>query len=299
MEKEKTIMQKEIMSPGEKAFDIVNGILLTLLGITVLYPFIYVLSASISSGAAVDAGKVVLLPQGINFEAYEQILKDKYFWMSYGNTFFYTIFGTAYSMLISIPAAYVLAKKRFRFRKQINIILSFTMWFNVGFIPKYLNYKSLGAINNRWMIIVSFGVQAFNIILLRNYFESIPQSLEEAAKIDGASDFKILTQIFLPLSKPALTTVSLYYALSRWNGYFWSSVLLKEKSKIPLQVYLKQKLIDMNIVSENATTVVGQNYSYTTLVYAIIVCSIIPIVLIYPYIQKYFTKGILVGGVKE
>lgn len=290
---------REIMSPGEKTLNIINRIILSICGLCALYPFIYVLSASISSGAAVDAGKVVLFPQGINFEAYQKVLKDNFFWTAYGNTFFYTIFGTAFSMIVSAPAAYTLSKKRFRFRKHINIMISFTMWFQVGFIPSYLNYKSLGAINNRWMIIVSFGIQAFNIILLRNYFESVSESLEEAAKIDGASDFQIFTKVFLPLSKPALTTVWLYYAIGRWNGFFWSAVLLKEKNKIPLQVYLKQKLIDMSIVSENANTVVGQHYSYTTLVYAIIVCSLIPIILVYPYIQRYFTKGIMVGGVKE
>lgn len=299
MRKTKVTIAQEIMSPGEKVFNVFNRIFLSLCAICAIYPFIYVLSASISSGAAVDAGKVILIPIGPNITAYKQVLSEQFFWTSYGNSFFYTIVGTIFSMLVSAPAAYTLSKKRFRFRRHLNLLISFTMWFNVGFIPSYLNYKSLGAINNRWMIIISFGIQAFNIILLRNYFESVSESLEEAAKMDGASDFQVFTKVFLPLSKPALTTVWLYYAIARWNGFFWSAVLLKDKSKIPLQVYLRQKLIDMSIVSENANAVAGQNFSFTTLVYATVVCSLIPVILIYPYVQRAFTKGILLGGVKE
>ncbi len=289
----------DIMSRGEKIFSVFNFGFLAILSILCLYPFIYVLSASISNGGAVDSGRVVLFPIGLTFSAYGQTMIDKFFWISYANTFFYTILGTMFSMAVSAPAAYTLSRKRFRFRSTINMLLSFTMWFTVGFIPLYLNYKSLGAINNRWMILISFGIQAFNIILLRNYFDGVSESLEEAAKIDGANDFQIFTQIFLPVSKPALATVWLYYAIGRWNGYFWSAVLLKDLNKIPLQVYLKQKIIDMSLTSDNVATIGGKDYSFTTLVYAIVICSIIPVIIVYPFIQKYFTKGIMVGGVKE
>ena len=284
---------------GERIFSIINHVLLVLLAICAVYPFVYVLSASISRGSAVDAGKVVLFPVGTTTAAYNSILSDKYFWMSYGNTFFYTILGTAFSMFISITAAYSLSKKRFKFRKPVNLILSISMWFHVGFIPMYINFQSLGALNNRWMILVCFGVHAFNIILLRSYFENVPNELEEAANIDGASDFQILWKVYLPISKPALTTVWLYYAIGRWNGWFWSSILLKEQTKIPLQLYLKQKIVDMVLVSENATSIAGQVYSFTTLTYAIVVCSLIPVIIVYPYIQKYFNKGIMLGSVKE
>ena len=283
---------------GEKAFDIINAFLLTLLGIACLYPLIYVLSCSISNGAAVDAGKVLLWPKGINFEAYKQVLFDRQFWVSYGNTLYYTAFGSLFSMLVSTPVAYALSKKRFRQKKVINILLTFTMWFTPGFIPLYLNYTSLGVVNSRFMILISFGVTAFYIILLRNYFEAVPEELEESAQLDGANDFMIFWKIFLPLSKPAMATVWLYYAMSRWNGYFWSTVLLKDMSKIPLQVYLKQKIIDQALVLEAATTIAGQQYSYTTIIYALVVCSMIPVLLLFPYIQKYFTKGVMVGAVK-
>lgn len=289
---------KKIKFDLDKAFDIVNTGMLIIFALCTLYPFVYVLSASISYGPTVDAGKIILLPKGINFDAFKVVMKDKQFWISYGNTFFYTILGSLFSMIVSTPAAYALSRKRFIPRKFISIMLAFTMWFTPGFIPLYLNYRSLGTINNRWMILISFGIQAFYIILLKNYFEAVSTEIEESAKIDGANDIQIFTWIFLPLAKPALATVWLYYAISRWNGYFWASVLLKDTTQIPLQVYLKQKIIDQALVAENAMTIANQNYSYTTLIYAMVILSIIPVLILYPYIQKFFVKGIMVGGVK-
>ncbi len=292
-------MQKEIISPAERVFQITNYIILTIASICAIYPFLYVLFASISYGGYVDTGQVVFWPKGINLDAYRKVLGESYFWTSYANTFFYTIFGTIFSMIVTAPAAYSLSKKRFAFRKTLNLLLVFTMWFNVGFIPQYLNFRSLGVQDSRWGIVVSFGVQAFNVILLRNYFEAVSESLEEASKIDGCNDFMTFLKIYLPLSKPALATVWLYYAIGRWNGYFWSSVLLTKKSLVPLQIYLKQMVIDMGINTETANTISNLRYSYATLVYAVVICSVIPIVAIYPFIQRYFTKGIMVGGVKE
>lgn len=283
---------------GDKIFDFIKIFILFVLTIACLYPLIYVFACSISSGAAVDAGKVLLVPKDINFESYAQVLGDRQFWISYGNTFYYTVFGSLFSMLVSAPAAYVLSKQRFGARKTINLLLSFTMWFSPGFIPLYLNYTSLGTVDNRFMMLISFGVQAFNIILLRNYFESVPKDIEESACLDGANDFTIFARIYLPLSKPSLATVWLYYAMSRWNAYFWSSILLRDMNKIPVQVYLKQKIIDQSIVTEFANVIAGQKYSYTTIIYAMIICAIIPVLIVYPFIQKFFVKGVMVGGVK-
>lgn len=283
---------------GSKMFDLVNGIILSAFGLACFYPLVYVLACSVSNGAAVDAGKVLLIPKGFNLSAYKEVLWDKQFWVCYGNTIFYTLFGSLFSMIVSTPAAYVLSKRRFASRKVINIALTFTMWFTPGFIPLYLNYTGLGVTNNRLMILVSFGIQAFYIILLRNYFESVPLEMEESAQMDGANDFQCFVKIYLPLSKPAMATVWLYYAMSRWNGYFWSMILLKDMSKIPLQVYLKQKIIDQSLVSEFANTIAGQQYSYNTIIYAFVICSIIPVLMVFPYIQKYFVKGVMVGSVK-
>lgn len=292
------VRSKKFKSPGELVFDVVNVLLLTIFAIVCLYPVVYVFSCSISRGSLVDAGSVILFPKDVNLESYKQVLQDKQFWISYGNTLYYTIFGSLYSMFISTPAAYALSKRNFGARKYINMLVAFTMWFTPGFIPLYLNYKSLGAINSRWMIVVSFGVVAFNIILLRNYFEAVPGEIEESAKIDGANDFIVFLRIYLPLSKPALATVWLYYAMSRWNGYFWTMILLKDLNKIPLQVYLKQKIIDQNMSLEMASTMAGQAYSITTTIYALVICSMIPVLIAFPFIQKYFTKGVMVGAVK-
>ncbi|MDO5402748.1 MAG: carbohydrate ABC transporter permease [Eubacteriales bacterium] len=283
---------------SDLVFDFVKSFILVVFTIACLYPLIYVISCSLSNGAAVDAGKVLLLPKGINLESFKQVLTDKQFWISYGNTIFYTVLGSLFSMCVSAPAAYALSKKRFGARKVINILLSFTMWFSPGFIPLYLNYSQLGTVNNRWMILISFGIQAFNIILLRNYFESVPKEMEESANVDGANDFIIFTKIYLPLSKASLATVWLYYAMGRWNAYFWSSILIRDMDKIPLQVYLKQKIIDQSIVAEFANAIAGQQYSYNTIIYAMVVCSIIPVLCVYPFIQKFFVKGVMVGGVK-
>lgn len=298
MNEKKQVPKKIRASASERTFDIIKNIILILFTAACLYPLLYVLACSISNGAAVDAGKVLLIPKGVNLESYKQVLTDKQFWISYGNTLYYTILGSAFSMLVSTPAAYVLSKKRFRGRKLINLLVSFTMWFVPGFIPLYLNYSSLGTVNNRVMMLVSFGVQGFNIILLRNYFEAIPDEMEEAASLDGANDFTTFLKVYLPLAKAPMATVWLYYAMNRWNGYFWSSVLLRDMNKIPLQVYLKQKIIDQSIVAEFANTVAGQQYSYNTIIYAMVICAIVPVLIVYPFIQKFFVKGVMVGGVK-
>lgn len=285
-------------SKGEKVFNVINIIILAIASILCIYPLFYVFISSISNGSAVDAGKVLLWPVDVNLKSFTEILNTKLFWTSYANTFFYTFVGTTFSMIVSAPAAFSLANHQLSGRRALNLILSITIWFHAGFIPLYLNYTSLGAENNRWMIIVSFGIQAFNIILLRNYFEALPSEMYESARIDGASDFKVFYKIYLPLSKPALATVTLYYAMSRWNSYFWSSVLLNDMDKIPLQVYIKQKIIDQSLVSEYALSAGGAEYSYTTLIYALVVCAIIPVLIIFPFVQRHFTKGIMVGAVK-
>ena len=285
----------ERLSKSEIIFKALAHILITIFAIAALYPVIYAVSASISGKVEYEANKIILLPKAVNFKVYNLILNDKGFWISYINTLFYTVFGTSWSMFISVTGAYVLTKKRLLFRKQFNLFVVFTMWFNAGIIPMYLNYVNMN-VNNRWGIIVAFGVQAFNIILLRNYFSAIPESIEEAAKVDGVNEFQLLRMIYIPMSKAALATVTLFYATSRWNGYFWARILLTDPKELPLQVY-------MRILVENYQSMIDDMgdflpYAADSYVYAILVCSIIPVLIIYPYIQKYFAKGVNMGGVK-
>ncbi|MFI3237054.1 MAG: carbohydrate ABC transporter permease [Lachnospiraceae bacterium] len=288
------------LKSSDKVFTAFIYVLLAVLGLACLYPFLYVVSSSLSSGNMVSQGAVVLWPKEFTLDAYKIVVEDALFWKSYANTFFFTIFGTIYSIIISSMGAYALSRKKLKGRKMFNMLLVFTMWFQAGMIPMYLNYQSLGIKDSMWGIVIAFGVTPFNIILLRNYFENVPESLEEASRIDGANHFVIFTRIFLPLSKPSLATVVLYYAIGRWNGFFWTMILISDINKTPLQVYLRKMIIEKEqlaemLVSSNFTT----GASLDTTIYAIIVCSMIPVMIAYPMIQKYFTKGIMVGGVKE
>ncbi|MDB5802097.1 MAG: sugar transporter permease, partial [Rhodocyclales bacterium] len=232
-----------IYSRNDRWFGRANAALLLLFVLTTLYPIIYVISVSISTGTSVTTGRVFLFPVDIDFSAYKRVFQDHLFWTSYANTFFYTIFGTLTSLIFIIPGAYALSKKRLRGRRVIGFFIAFTMWFQAGMIPFYLNMRDLGLLDSRLGILIGFACNAFNLILMRNYFESISPSFEEAARMDGANDLQILWKVFIPLSKPALATVALLCAISRWNGYFWSMILLRTEDKIPLQVYLKKTII--------------------------------------------------------
>lgn len=288
-----------LYSRGDKAFVIMNMFLVGMFTISALYPFIYVASLSLSSGDAVTAGNVVLTPVDMTLAAYDLVLSDPAFWNSYKNTFIYTVGGTLTSLCIIIPGAYALSRPQLMGRKYWNMLIAFTMWFNAGMIPFFLNMRDLGLLDSYFGIIIGFACNAFNIILLRNFFEAVPASFEEAARMDGANDFQVLWKVFVPLAKPAIATVTLFCIVARWNGFFWAMVLLRDENKIPLQVYLRQIITSLTDDEEFTATLVESAYSFETVSSAIMVCSIIPVLLVYPWIQKYFNKGIMLGGVKE
>jgi len=288
-----------LYSRGDRRFVIVNMILIGVFTISALYPFIYIASLSLSTGFAARAGSVVLTPIGLTLAAYKQVLSEPMFWISYKNTFIYTIGGTLMSLAFIIPGAYALSRPQLFGRRFWNLMVAFTMWFHAGMIPFFLNMRDLGLLDSYFGIIVGFAVNGFNVILLRNFFESIPQSFEEAARMDGANEFQVLWKVYVPLSKPAIATVALFCVVSRWNGFFWAMVLLQDDSKIPLQVYLRHVITSLSDNQEFSATLLTAPYSVETVTAAIIVCSIIPILLIYPFLQKYFSKGIMLGGVKE
>lgn len=281
---------------SEVIFKIIAYSFTTLFAIAALYPFIYTLSASLSGRSAYDAGRVVLLPVDFQTDALIAVFNQKGFWNAYTNTLFYTLYGTLFSMVVSITAAYALSKTNLVFKRQINFFIVFTMWFSAGMMPTYLNYQMFG-VTHRWGIIYGFGVQAFNIILLKNYFSGISKEIEEAAIVDGANELQVLTKIYIPMSKSSIATVALFYGLSRWNGYFWNSILVNRDNESPLQVYLRKYLME-NIGGEND---IGPDLPYSpySFMYAMIVMSIIPIIIVYPYLQRYFAAGVNAGGVKE
>ncbi len=288
-----------LYSRGDKFFVYANMVLIALFTLSTLYPFIYITAVSFSNGSAASAGTVVYRPIATTISAYKYVLSEPLFWTSYVNTFIYTFGGTFVSLLIIIPGAYALSRPQLIGRRFFNLFVAFTMWFNAGLIPFFLNMRDLGLMDSYWGLIIAFACNAFNIILLRNFFEAIPESFEEAARMDGANEFQVLWKVFIPLSKPAIATIILFCMVARWNGFFWAMIVLKDEQKIPLQVYLRQVIATLKDDEEFGLQVLNFSYSVETVTAAIMVCSIIPVLIFYPFIQKYFNKGIMLGGVKE
>ena len=291
--------KKHTYKRGERKYIYLVNLLMAAAAALMLYPVLYVVSVSVSSPWAVETGQVLFLPRNITFASYEKILSDPDIWTAYGNTLFYTVFGTCVNLFFTISGAYPLSKKNFSGRKVITFFVVLSMWFSAGIIPTFLNVKELGLYNTRMAILIAFACSTFNLILLRTYFESIPRELEEAAKLDGASEFQLLAKVYLPLSVTSLATIGLFYAVGRWNGYFWAMVLLRDDSKIPLQVLLKKLIVEGQNLEEYANIVTQTTASSnTTLTYATIVVAMLPMLVVYPFIQKYFVKGMTVGAVK-
>ena len=295
---------KRKLEISELIFKIISYTLLTAFALCCLYPFVYAISASISGRHAVDYSEVVLLPKDIQFEAFSLMFNDNMFWNSYTNTLFLTVYGTIWALFVAILGAYALSKKRLLFRRGFNFFLVFTMWFSAGMVPQYLNYldtqevfNAMGITDDKWLVVIAMGMAAMNIILLRNAFEGVPSDIEEAAIVDGATELQVLTQVFIPMSKSTIATVALFFAISRWNGYFWARQMISNNNEYPLQVFIRAQLEGYTDPDQMAGW--NEAYSANSVIYALIVCSIVPILIIYPFIQKYFAKGVNVGGVKE
>ena len=295
---------KRKLEISELIFMVVSYVLLTVFALCCLYPFVYAISAAISGRAAVDYSQVVLFPKDIQFDAFKRMFSDNMFWNAYSNTLFLTFFGTIWCLFYSILGAYALSKKRLLFRKFFNFFLVFTMWFAAGIVPQYLNYldtkavfNGVGITDDKWLVVIAMGMAAMNIILLRNAFEGVPTEIEEAAIVDGASEFQVLSKVYIPMSKSTIATVALFFGISRWNGYFWARQMISNANEHPLQVFIRLKL--EQFTDPEAMAGWNEVFASDSVIYALIVCSIVPILIIYPFIQKYFAKGVNVGGVKE
>ncbi len=289
----------QVNGKGERAFDIAMNILGVIITLICLYPIWYVLIASFSKPYYVDNGDVLFRAIGFNLDSYRQAFQKDGLLRAYGNTIFYTVAGVVFNMFFTSTMAYSLSRKRFMGRKFFTLFVVFTMWFNAGVIPTYLNFRSLSLIDTRLSILLGFSVNAYNLIILKSFFEQVPASMEEAAFMDGASNFRIFSQIFLPLSKPALATVSLMYAVNRWNSYFWAMNLIRSDEKLPLQVYLKKMIVDGFAGGEESVILTqSSTWSQTTMIYAVIMIAIVPMLIAYPFIQKYFKTGITIGANK-
>ncbi len=286
-------------SGGEKIFAVLNTIILAFVAAATVYPFVYVVAASLSSPQYINSGQVWFWPRGFTLDAFAKVMEREGIWVAYANSFFYMIVGTLVNIVVTVCGAYPLSRTRLVGRRTLNLLVTFTMWFNAGLIPLYLTFKDYSLLNTRAAIIFGFACGAYCFILLRTYFSSMPQELEEAAKIDGAGDFYVMMRIFLPLATPSLATIGLFYAVSRWNGYLWSMILLTDDAKIPLQVVLKKLVVDMSGRMESIQFGVDNaNYSEESVMYATMVFSIVPMLALYPFVQRYFVKGIMLGSVK-
>lgn len=284
---------------GERVFNAVMSVLGIVITFIALYPIYYVLISSFSKPFFVENGDVLLKIKEFTTASYEAVFKRDGLWTSYGNAIFYTVFGLMANMFFTTTMAYALSKKYLMGRKLLTLFTVFTMWFSAGIIPTYMNFNNLGLLDTRTAIIFGFAIETYNLIIMKSFFEQVPEALEEAAFIDGAGHFRVFWNIYLPLSKPALATVGLFYGISRWNGYFWAMQLLKDDNKIPLQVFLKKLIVErVSNPSDAAIVTKASLTSPTTQVYALIILAIVPMIVVFPFIQRYFKTGLTVGGVK-
>lgn len=281
----------------------VNYILLGILLITILYPLIYVVSASFSSGEALASGKVRLFPVEPTLLSYKTVFEYDAIWVGFLNSIIYTVVGTVVSMVLTLLAAYPLSRDDFKGKKVLSSIFLFTMMFSGGLIPTYMLVKNLGLMNTMWSIILPTAVSAYNVIVARTFFnQTIPKELLEASQMDGCSDFRFFSQIVIPLSKPIVAVLCLWIAISLWNGYFNPLIYINEESKYPLQLVLRRILLMSQVNFANANIdparVAANRYLSQMLQYSTIIISSLPLMILYPFIQKYFVKGVMIGSVK-
>lgn len=287
-------------SPGDMLFDLIIFVMLTLAVIVCVYPFLYVVSVAISSGEAVNKGLVVLFPVDINFDAMKSVLNYGQLWVSYTNTAFYTIVGTVLNLVFTCLAAYPLSRKRFFIRRKMNFLLAFTMYFSGGLIPFYIIVTSLGFYNSRWVMIIPSLISVYNVMICRSAFEAVSEELFENAALEGANDFYILSRIAVPLIKPTLAVLALYYAVARYNDFFTALLFTSKKELEPLQLFLRRILLQasMEITQMSSVNMAAVSQSTIQVRYVCIVVSVIPMMLLIPFIQKYLVQGTMLGAVK-
>ncbi len=285
-------------SRASKTFDIINYIILSLVGFIALYPLWYVLVVSLSSSEFINQNAVGFIPRGFNVDAYKIVFQNERIWRAYLNTFLYTSLGTLINVIMTAMCAYPLSRKDFYGRKTLTILITVTMFVSGGMIPLYLVINQLGLINSMWAIVLPPAISTYNMIVMRTSFSAIPESLAESAYIDGANDIHILAKIILPLSKPILATMTLFYAVSHWNSFFPAMLYLNSQDKYPVQVIMRDIVIAGDMMSEGGDIAGNINIVATNYKYAVIIISIIPILLVYPLLQKHFAKGVMIGAVK-
>lgn len=297
---QKVIVENKIrQSRQDRVFDAINLILMILLLFIFIWPLWFVLIASFSDPMRVLNGEVLILPVDFNVSAYKELIRRGDIWLSYLNSIFYTVAGTALNMVFTVCAAYPLSRKTFVIRNYVMTFFLITMYFSGGLIPLYVLLRGLHLIDSRLCLILGGAISVYNMLIVRNYFmNSIPNALREASMLDGANSAQDLVHVVLPLSKPVLAVVTLYYAVGHWNDYYSALVYITSPNKYPLQLVLRDILSNVTVSSESASTIEEKVRLAQTLKYSSIIAAMIPVLMLYPVIQKHFVKGVMIGAVK-
>jgi putative aldouronate transport system permease protein len=286
----------------DKLFDYLNIMFFCVLLFIVIYPLYFIIIASISNPDLVNAGKIGFLPREISWIGYERIFADAEIWRGYSNSLFYTLFGTLFRVVLTITGGYALSRKDLPFARIIMMLLLFTMFFNGGLIPTYLLVKSLGMVNTVWAMIIPGAITVYQLIIVRTFFQStIPQEMLEAAMMDGCGNFKFFVRMVLPLSLPIIAVIVLFNAVAMWNSYFQALIYLNDVNLHPLQIILRKILIiseaQTDMIDASADAVAEQKVA-ELIKYGMVVVSSLPILILYPFLQRYFVKGVMIGSVK-
>lgn len=289
-------------SLGDRTFGIINIISLCFILLVVIYPLVYVISASFSNPAAILRGEIWLFPVDFTLNSYVKVFNNSDILRGYGNTILYTVVGTAINLLMTIIAAYPLSRKDFYGRNMLTAMIVFTMFFSGGMIPMYLLIRSLGMLDTIWALVIPGAISVWNLVIMRTFFQtSIPFEIQESAAIDGCSNLRILTRIVLPLSMPIIAVMILFYAVNHWNAFFSALIYLQERAKFPLQIILREILIQ-NEMGDMASSIEGDRLEYMLEVegikYAVVIVANLPVLILYPFLQKYFVKGVMIGALK-
>lgn len=287
------------VSRGEKIFNVINIIIMVIVIIATLYPFWYLVCVSFSSEKFVYSGAVTLFPKGFTLKTYKVLLAEKDFWISYKNTVIYTVLGTFISLFLSTLLAYPLSKKNLKGRNIILGLVVFTMFFSGGLIPTYLLVNALGMRNTIWAVVIPGAINTYYVIIMKTFFEGLPAELEEAAAIDGMDTFGILLHIILPLSMPVMATMTLFYAVGIWNNWFGPFIYLDQKELFPVALYLRNIIVGSQSTMVNSTNDVNDIAQIqATVKAASVILTALPIIMVYPFLQKYFVKGVMIGSLK-
>lgn len=293
-------------SKTDRIFDVCNKLLVWFFIIVISYPLIYIVSASISDPQYVNSGAMWLFPKGITFEGFKRVLQSSEIWLGYRNTIFYTLLGTLINLAVTLPCAYALSRQELIGKKVIMAMLVFTMFFDGGLIPTYLLVRDLSMINTVWAMVIPSAAAMWNIIVTMSFFRvSIPRGLEEAAEIDGASQLRTFFQIVLPLSAPIIAVMALFYGVGHWNQYFGALIYLQDRELFPLQLFLREILVQQQITAElmqqsGTAEALSQHARIADIIkYAVMIVSAAPLLIVYPFLQRFFLKGVMIGSLKE